>query len=117
MSTIQDQLAEYLELNKQQETLRQKQKDLKERATELECAIKDYMAKHEMDTISLSGGEIVLYKKRVPQTFKKEVMIETLTETLQNRPQAERLANTILQNKKFIEENKIRVVLKKQSKR
>ena len=35
-----------------------------------------------MDSVSLKEGEIVLYAKKISQTFKKESIVEKLTEKL-----------------------------------
>ena len=66
-----------------------------------------------MDSISLKDGEIVLYSRKISQTFKKETIVERLTEELKDNLKAEQLAQSILENKKFIVEDKIKAVIKK----
>jgi DNA repair ATPase RecN len=111
---IQAQFAEYLNLNRELSKLRKQQKELKNKADNLEKQIKDYMTHNEMDSISLKEGEIVLYSKKISQTFKKDSIIEKLTEKLNDSQKAEELANSIISNKKFLVEDKIKAVIKKQ---
>lgn len=113
MSTIQDKLLEYIEYNKQLATLRTNLKNLKKQTQDLEKEIKEYMTKNDMDSISLKDGEIVLYSRKISQTFKKETIVEKLTEELKDSEKAERLTQSILDNKKFIVEDKIKAVIKK----
>jgi hypothetical protein len=106
-------LADYLTLQQKMQEYRLKTKELTKAIKSLEDEIKDYMTKHSMDEIKLDTGNIVLYNKKVPQTFKKEVIKEKLENKLQNAKQAEELANVIVDNKTFTFEEKIKVVLKK----
>jgi len=111
--SIQETFAEYLTLHQELSMLRKQQKTIKKNADELEKKIKQYMTDNDMDSIALKEGEIVLYNKKIPQTFKKETLVEKLTEKLQNLQQAEELTDSILQNKKFVVEEKIKAVIKK----
>ena len=104
---------EYIEISKEIQELRQKQKDLKDKTNKIEKAIKEYMKNNDMDSIALRDDEIVLYNKKVSQTFKKETITEKLTEELSDPVKAEELAKSIVENKKFLLENKIKVVMKK----
>jgi DNA repair ATPase RecN len=114
MSTpIQETFQKYLELQKQLTDMRKKVKEIKKNADTLESEIKEYMTKNNMDSISLKDGEIVLYARKIPQTFKKEVIMEKINEKLKDSQKAEELAESILQNKQFIVEDKIKVVIKK----
>lgn len=111
--TLQEKFTEYLELNKELTQLRKQQRVVKSKATELEKEIKEYMTKNEMDSIALKEGEIILYNKKIPQTFKKETIVEKINETLNDSEKAEALTESILHNKKFVVEEKIRAVIKK----
>ena len=113
MSGIQEQFSEYLLLNKELQNRRKELKEFKKRSDDLEHRIKEYMTLNQMDSISLKEGEIVLYPKKISQTFKKEIMIEKLTEKLNDSKKAEELTDSILQNKQFILQDKLRAVLKK----
>lgn len=116
MSTdIQKQLSQYIEYNKQSVSLRSQLKDLKKETQKLENEIKEYMTKNDMDSISLKDGEIVLYSRKISQTFKKETIVEKLTEELKDSSKAEQLAQSILENKKFIVEDKVKAVIKKKN--
>lgn len=115
MDTLQDLFKDYIESSKQLSELREKQKELKKSIDKIEKSIKEYMKNNEMDSISLKDAEIVLYDKKISQTFKKETITEKLTEELSDPQKAEELAKSIVQNKKFIVENKIKVVLKKKN--
>ena len=86
---------------------------LREESNILEKEIREYMTKNDMDSISLKDGEIVLYARKIPQTFKKEVIMEKLNEKLKDSQKAEELTQSILQNKQFIVEDKIKAVIKK----
>lgn len=111
--TLQEKFTSYLELNKELAVLRKQQRELKSRLTNIEKDIKEYMTQNEMDSIALKDGEIVLYNKKIPQTFKKDTIVEKLTETLKDSKKAEQLTDSILHNKKFLVEEKIRAVIKK----
>lgn len=113
MSGIQEQFSEYLLLNRELQNRRKELKEFKNRVDELEKNIKDYMTKNQMDSISLKEGEIVLYPKKISQTFKKETIVEKLTEKLNDSKKAEELTESILHNKQFIVQDKLRAVLKK----
>ena len=110
---IQEQLTQYLSLNRDLAQIRKQQKELKKKVDSFEKNIKEYMTSNDMDSISLKDGEIVLYSKKIPQTFKKEVIVEKLTEKLNDSQKAEELTQSILQNKKFIVEDKIKAIVKK----
>ena len=112
-STIQETFQKYIELQKQLTDMRKQQKIVKKNADTLELEIKEYMTKNEMDSISLKDGEIVLYARKIPQTFKKEVMMEKINERLKDSQKSEEIAQSILQNKQFIVEEKIKAVIKK----
>jgi hypothetical protein len=112
-SEIQKKFQQYLELQKNLQKMRKDQKDTKGVLDKLEKEIKEYMTENDMDSISLKEGEIVLYAKKISQTFKKEVIMEKLNESLQNSQKAEELTESILKNKKYILEDKIKAVIKK----
>lgn len=110
---IQTKFQTYLHLQAELGVLRKKQREVKKEVDSLEKDIKLYMTSNDMDSIALKEGEIVLYSKKIPQTFKKDVIVETLTEELQDSTKAEELTKIILQNKKFLVEDKLRAVIKK----
>lgn len=112
-SAIQEKLLQYIDYNKQLGNLRNQVKSLKKETQELEKEIKEYMTKNDMDSISLKDGEIVLYTRKISQTFKKETIVEKLTEELKDSLKAEQLTQSILENKKFIVEDKVKAVIKK----
>lgn len=111
--SIEEVFSEYLLLNKELSMIRKQQKTIKTNVVELEKKIKQYMQDNDMDSISLKDGEIVMYSKKIPQTFKKESIIEKLTEKLNDSNKAEELTESILQNKKFLVEDKLKAVIKK----
>lgn len=114
MSTpIQETFQKYIQLQKELVDMRKKVKEVKKNTDTLELEIKEYMTKNNMDSISLKDGEIVLYPRKIPQTFKKEVIMEKINEKLKDSQKAEELTESILQNKQFIVEDKIKAVIKK----
>lgn len=113
---IQETFQKYLELQRTIGELRKQQNVLKKTVSGLEKEIKEYMSKNDMDSISLKDGEIILYAKKIPQTFKKESIIERLTEKLNDSQKAEELTQSILTNKTFLVEDKIRAVIKNKKK-
>jgi hypothetical protein len=113
MEQIQSKLESYIELQKLLAEYRKKLRDSKKQLDEMEKEIKTYMTNNNMDSIALPTGEIVLYNKKIPQTFKKESMVGTLTEKLQNQKKAEEMVDAILKNKTFLVEEKVRVIIKK----
>lgn len=114
MSTdIQEKFQNYLELQNSLSKMRREQKEVRVLLDKLEKEIKEYMTENDMDSISLKDGEIVLYSKKISQTFKKEVIMEKINECLKDSHESERLTNSILQNKKYILQDKIKAVIKK----
>ena len=111
--SIQEKFQKYLEIQKTLTDSRKQQKLWKRELESLEKDIKDYMTKNDMNSVALKEGEIVLYEKKISQMFKKEVITERLAETLKDNKRAEELAQSILQNKKFILEDKLKAVIKK----
>lgn len=110
---FQEKFKEYLDLNKELSLLRKQLKEKKQVVDMLEKDIKNYMTDNNMDSIAMKDGEIVLYSKKISQTFKKDTIVEKLTEQLKDSQKAEALTQSIMQNKKFIVEDKIKAVLKK----
>lgn len=113
---IHEKFQQYLNSNKELASLRKQVMEHKKQADALEKEIKEYMTKNDMDSISLKEGEIVLYSKKISQAFTKESIIEKLTEQLHDSQRAEELTQCILQNKKFVVEDKIKAVIKKEKK-
>jgi hypothetical protein len=114
MSTpIQETFQTYLQLQKQLVEMRKNMKAVKKNTDALELEIKEYMTQNDMDSVSLKDGEIVLYARKIPQTFKKEVIMEKINEKLKDTQKSEELAQSIIQNKQFIVEDKIKAIIKK----
>ena len=114
MENIQDKLKLYLELNKEITEFRKKQRDQKKIIEGLEKDIFDYMSNNNMDNISLKDGEIVLYDKKTSQSFKRPAIVEKLTEKLKcDEKKAEDIAESLLTNKVYSVEKKIKVNIKK----
>ena len=110
---INQKFQQYLEIQRSLAEFRKKQKDCKKTLDALEKDIKEYMTNNDMDSISLKEGEIVLYPKKISQMFKKVVIMEKLTEELKDGKKAEELTQSILQNKRFVIEDKLKAVIKK----
>lgn len=114
MEVYTEKFNKYLEIQKELSELRKKEKECKKNLANLEADIKDYMTKNDMDSISLKDGQIVLYAKKISQTLKRETISDKLAECLNcDEKKAETLADTILKNKKYIVEDKIKAVIKK----
>lgn len=111
--SIQETFKKYLDINKEILELRKKQAEYKKLSQQLELDIRDYMEKNSMDSISLKEGEIILYDRKINQTFKKESMVECLTNTIKDENKAEKLVESILTNKSFKVEKKLKVNVKK----
>jgi hypothetical protein len=111
---IQEKFKLYIELNKEITEFRKKQRDQKKVLDQLEKEIFDYMSDNNMDNISLKDGEIVLYDRKVSQSFKRPAIVEKLTEKLRcDEKKAEDIAESILTNKVFTVEKKIKANIKK----
>lgn len=111
---IQDKLKLYIELNKEITAFRKKQAEQKKILQTLEKEIQEYMTTNSLDSIPLKDGDIVLYEKKVSQSFKRPAMIEKITEELKcDGTKAEKLAESILTNKVFTVETKIKANIKK----
>ena len=111
---IQEKFKLYIEMNKEIAEFRKKQRDQKKILDKLEQEIHDYMSNNNMDNISLKDGEIILYEKKISQSFKRPAIIEKLTEKLKcDEKKAEDIAESILNNKVFTLEKKIKANIKK----
>ena len=111
---IQQKFKDYLQLNTEITELRKSQADKKKQADKVEKEIFEYMRENNMDSVKLNEGEIVLYERKISQTYKKEKIVEKLTEELKgNKTLAETLTESIINNKVFNTEPKIRAKLKK----
>lgn len=111
---IQDKLKLYIELNKEIAAFRKKQADQKKVVQQLENEIHDYMTTNDLDSIPLKDGDIVLYEKKVSQSFKRPAIIDKITEELGcDGSKAEKLAESILTNKVFTVETKVKANIKK----
>lgn len=112
---IQEKLKLYVELNKEITEFRKKQRDQKKVLDQLEKEIFDYMSDNNMENISLKDGDIIIYDKKVSQSFKKPAIVEKLTEKLRcDEKKAEDIAESLLTNKVYTLEKKIKVNIKKQ---
>ena len=70
---------------------------------ELNSKIKEWMENNDKKAITYNGMEIKLVEKHVNQTFRKEVIAEKLVEELNaTTEKCEELAESIVNNKKFI---------------
>lgn len=112
---ISSKMKKYITINKQVAELRKQMKTLQDENKSLESEIKDYMTQNDLDEIKLDDANIVLFQKKVPQTFKKESIKEKLEEKLKDSRKAEELTDVILKNKSFTVEDKIKAVLKKKN--
>jgi CO dehydrogenase/acetyl-CoA synthase gamma subunit (corrinoid Fe-S protein) len=108
---IEEKLKVYLEINKELVEFRKKQKEQKKVLINLEKEIHEYMLNNKMDSINIGGSKIILYDKKINQSFKRSAIIEKLTEKLDEK-KAEELAESILTNKVFTIEKKLKVDLK-----
>ena len=96
---------------------RKKQSEQKKILQTLEQDIQEHMLENSLDNITLADGEIVIYQKKKNNGMKKEAMAEKILEKLKcNSEKAEELAESILTNKIFTVENKIKANLKKKAK-
>jgi hypothetical protein len=108
-----DKFSQYMNLNKEMSELRKRLKEKKLQVNELENDIMNYMENENLNSIALEDGEIILYDKKKSNTFKKETITEKLTEKLKcNEKTANDLADSILTNKVFTVEPKIKAKLK-----
>jgi predicted metal-dependent RNase len=114
---MQDVITEYFDAVNESKELRVKQKNLRKKIDDIQNKIKKYMIENDISNLSFEQGDIVMYEKKIPQTFKKENIIETLTEELKDNEKATEITHTILSNKKFLIENSVKAVVKKASKR
>ena len=111
---IQEKFKLYLEINKEITEFRKKQREQKKLLQQLEQEIFDYMSENNMDSISLKDGEIILYDRKVSQSFKRPAIVEKLTEKLKcDEKKAEDIAESILTNKVFTVEKKVKANIKK----
>jgi len=113
MTQIQEKFEEYFSIAKELAALRKQQTALKKNFEILEREIKEHMTQNDLDSLSFREGQIILYDRKNLQTFKKESMVECLKEELGDANKAEKLADTIISNKVYKTERRIKVNLKK----
>lgn len=109
-----DKVIEYLEINKEITELKRQQSELRKRFKELEEHIKEYMERNDLPSIESSNGTVIfLSDKKIPQTFKKDIVVNKLTEKLTksklNDTSIEDLADSILKNDVFLLEKTIKL--------
>lgn len=115
--SIQDKFKLYIALQKEIATFRKKQAEQKKILQTLEADIQDYMLNEGLDNISLADGDIVIYQRKTNQGMKRPAIIEKISEKLKcTDEKAEELAESILTNKVFAVENKIKANIKKTKK-
>lgn len=112
-----EKIEEYVAIHKELQNMKKKQLNLRKTLKMLDCEIKKHMQENNLTLLTSSTGvEIMLYEKKIPQTFKKENIINKLTEKLHNVPlrntSVNDIAESIFQNV-FITEEEIKPVLKK----
>jgi hypothetical protein len=98
ISTVFD---EYIEASARLATLRKQQLVIKKSLTVFENKIKEYMTENTLDSVSLKNGQVIMYDRKVSETFKKDAIVETLKTHLGNSQKAEAVAESILSNKVF----------------
>lgn len=110
---IQEKFKLYIELNKELVEFRKKQSEKKKVLDQLENEIFIYMSENNMDKVNLKDGEIVLYDRKISQSFKRPAIVEKLTEKLRcDEKKAEDIAESILTNKVFTLKKKIKANIK-----
>jgi len=115
--SIQDKFKLYIALQKEIKSFRVKQAEQKKILQTLEADIQDYMLNEGLDNISLADGDIVIYQRKTNQGMKRPAIIEKISEKLKcTDEKAEELAESILTNKVFVVENKIKANIKKTKK-
>ena len=112
--SIEEKFKLYISLHKEIAEFRKKQNEQKKILKTLEQDIQEYMLNEGLDNISLADGDIVIYQRKVNKGMKKEAIAEMLVEKLKcNETKAEELAESLLTNKVFVVENKIKANIKK----
>ena len=112
--SIQEKFKLYISLHKEIAEFRKKQNEQKKILKTLEQDIQEYMISESLDNISLADGDIVIYQRKVNKGMKKEAIAGLLAEKLKcNETKAEELAESLLTNKVFVVENKIKANIKK----
>ena len=115
--SIQEKFKLYIALQKEIKSFRVKQAEQKKILQTLEADIQEHMLNEGLDNITLADGEIVIYQRKTNQAMKKPAIVEKIAEKLKcTDEKAEELAESILSNKIFLVENKIKANLKKNKK-
>lgn len=111
--SIQDKFKLYIALQKEIKSFRVKQAEQKKILQTLEADIQEHMLQNELDNITLADGEIVIYQRKTNQGMKRPAIIEKISEKLKcSDEKAEELAESILTNKIFSVEHKIKANIK-----
>lgn len=114
--SIEEKFAQFISFETELVALRKKTSEIKKAKDKLEVEIKEYMKNNELDSISINNAQIVLYDKKISKTFSKEAIVENLKEQLNgDENKAEALADSILKNKTFNTEPKVKAVIKKKT--
>jgi len=102
-----------LELEMSLKDIKSRQKEIKTQIDNYKIEIKEYLIDNEIDKLALSNGEIKLVDRKISQTFKKETIANVLQERLKQTKDPEELADSIIENKKYIIEKTVKINLKK----
>jgi Zn-dependent M32 family carboxypeptidase len=111
--TIQEKVKEYILINKELVEMRKHIKEYKKKADLIDADIKEYMTNNDMDSISIPEGEIVMYQHKIAQTFKKDNILKSISSKIKDSKLSEEIAESIVNNKAFTTEDKIKAVIKK----
>lgn len=112
--SIEEKFAQFIDYETEMAELRKKISVIKKTKDKLELEIKEYMENNELDSVSIKGAQIVIYDKKISKTFSKEAIVENLKDHLNgDENKAEVLAESIIKNKTFETEPKVKAVIKK----
>jgi hypothetical protein len=107
----QESLKKYIELKKEYARVQKNQNSLKKEIKDIEVQVMEALIQRQVDSILIDDCQISIYEKKINQTFKKETIEELLTKKLNNNEQAIDLTDSILNNKKSISVDKIKIKL------
>lgn len=102
-------LSIYLNLQNQLKELRKQQLEIKKQCANIEQELLTYMTDNNVDKLSYNQNEIILYDKKVNMTFKKENLVDTISQELKDAAKAETIVEKIVSNKVFDTHKSVKV--------
>jgi hypothetical protein len=110
----------YYRLKHEMKTLKEQERKVSKDIQEEEIKIKEHMTVNQIDCVSMTNYQIILYEKKINQTYKKQTIksvilesMDTIKQLTDNDRISELLTENIMNNKVFITKPEIKIKINK----